>query len=396
MTPAVHTSGSPLRVAIFGASGHVGGTLVERLLARDCYDVRPIIHTPGNAWRLARRGIKLAQADLARRDQVRAAIAGCDIVVNCSFPSPEQMEPAVQCLVTESLAAGVKRFIHLSSVAVYGEHPLAEAELETAAPRAAKPLYGYYKLRQDEVVARAVRRGLPCVVLCPPNITGLNSRYLLEVLAAIERGTFALVDGGAAPCVLVDAANLAAAIELAFDKSSADGQRMFITDDEATTWRDVVDGLSPLADEGTAIGAITADDARRIVNTSHRGQTIRQAVGRMVALPEVKRILKGTPAIVRWARRGRRLSGWLPLGRGGKAPSRASRSGDGSAWSERLLAHQLRGVRHLCDRARSELGYAPEFSFAQSMENFRQWYAEYFGFGGDDWPLLAELRRAAR
>jgi len=53
------------RIAVVGASGFVGSTLVERLLARGDVEVVPFIHTSGNAMRLARRGIEAAIGRLA-------------------------------------------------------------------------------------------------------------------------------------------------------------------------------------------------------------------------------------------------------------------------------------------------------------------------------------------
>lgn len=383
------------RVAIFGASGHVGGTLVERLLARGTYDVRPVIHTAGNAWRLARRGIRLFQADLARREQIREVVAGCDVVVNCTYPPGEQMEPTIKNLTAECLAAGAERFVHLSSIAVYGEFPSSAAEHESAVERAPKRTYGFYKLRQDEIVERAARQGLPSVVLCPPNISGLNSRYLAEVLEALRRGTLPLVGDGTAPCVLVDVVNLAAAIELAFERGAADGRRMFINDDEPTTWRDVVDALWPIVGDAPPVGSIGVEEARRFVATQRDGYTLAQAARRIAGLGELKRVVKETPTLLRWARRCKQWSKYGPrrLRQVFEGGSRGASAATASpAWS-RLVAHQLRGVRHRCDRARQELGYRPELTFAQGMAEFRRWYATYCGFGGDEWRLLQELYR---
>ena len=52
------------RIAIVGASGFVGSTLVERLLAQAQDEVLPLIHSSGNAWRLARLSIDLPAVDL--------------------------------------------------------------------------------------------------------------------------------------------------------------------------------------------------------------------------------------------------------------------------------------------------------------------------------------------
>lgn len=383
------------RVAIFGASGHVGGTLVERLLERGNYDVRPIINTAGNAWRLARRGIRLWQANLAMPDQIREAIAGCDIVVNCAYPSGDQMESTVRNLTSACLAARVKRFIHLSSIAVYGEFPSKAAEHETAPDRAPNATYGYYKHRQDLIVEKAARQGLASIVLCPPNITGLNSRYVLEILDAFRRGTLPLVDDGKWPCALVDAVNLAAAIEFAFDRGTGDGQRIFINDDEPTTWRDVATALGPIIGDAPPIASITAEEARNVVANQREGYTIAQAARRVAGLVELKRIVKQTPTLLRWARRCKAWSRYGPrrLRAIFEPGGRVSSATPNSPPLSRLVAHQLRGINHRCDKARQELGYQPELTFEQSMSRFRAWYEAYTGYNSEAWPLLNELYR---
>jgi nucleoside-diphosphate-sugar epimerase len=382
-------------VAIFGASGHVGGTLVERLLARGGYDVRPVIRKSGNAWRLARRGVRLWSADLAHREQIREAIAGCDVVVNCSYPPGDQMESSVANLTAECLAANVRRFVHISSIAVYGEFPSLSSEHETAPDRAQKHTYGWYKLKQDEIVERAVRRGLPSVVLCPPNITGINSKYVFEIVEALRRGTLPLVGDGRATCVLVDVVNFAAAIELAFDRGSGDGQRIFINDDEPTTWRDVVDGLWPIVGDAPVVGTIAEDDARKFVSSQRDGYSVSQAMRKIAGISEIKRIVKQTPTLLRWARRCKRWSKYGPSSLRNVIEGGPRSAGVSSAAPSlsRLVGHQLRGVRHRCDRARQELGYRPEITFAESMASFCRWYEAYCGFGGDEWRLLSELYR---
>jgi NAD dependent epimerase/dehydratase family len=63
-----------MKVAVFGASGFVGSALVERLQQKGV-ELVPVIHTAGNAWRLARHGIPLRAVDLMSRAAVREAAA---------------------------------------------------------------------------------------------------------------------------------------------------------------------------------------------------------------------------------------------------------------------------------------------------------------------------------
>ena len=54
-------------------------------------------------------------------------------------------------LLRASVAARVKRFVHVSSVAVYGDNPPAAARYETAPTRKTGNDYGDLKLEQEEL-----------------------------------------------------------------------------------------------------------------------------------------------------------------------------------------------------------------------------------------------------
>ena len=107
-------------VAVVGASGFVGGTLVERLWADGGCEVRPLIHSTGGAGRLARHARPLTTVDVRLKDEVEEALAGCTHVVNCSRGSTEVMDLGLKNLLEVSAAQKVSRFVHLSSTAVYG------------------------------------------------------------------------------------------------------------------------------------------------------------------------------------------------------------------------------------------------------------------------------------
>ena len=387
-----------MKVAIFGASGFVGEATVARLSADDRYEVRPVIHTSGSAWGLARRGMRLWSADLGSREQLREAVRGCDAVVNCAWPPAGLMVPGLRNLMKTCLSEGIKRFVHISSSSVYGEPPPPESTSEDARPRPVKGTYPWYKLRQDQLVEQFHRKGLSSVVLCPPNISGPNSRYILMVLDALRDGSLILVDDGSLPCVLGDVTNLAAAIELALTAEGTDGRRMFVTDDEPVTWRDLVDALMPLADGAPAPDSITSAEAQAFLEAQGDDSlSLPQAVKAILRLPQTREALKRSALAQRMHRTARWATGWLPGKLAGRVKALMqgrgpiAQTGSCPSWSAQLVTHQLRKVRHSCDRCKSQLGYMPPLTFDGSMTDFRRWYEVLCGSGSKSWPLLREL-----
>lgn len=386
-----------IKVTVFGASGLVGRVLVERLSLHKDFAVRAVIHSSGNAWGLARSGMELTMASLASKEQIARAVEGTTHVVNCVRPHGDAVR-TTDNLLEVCRANNIQRLVHLSSIAVYGDPPAAESIHESAPPNVKKRSYGWAKLQQDRLIARAHRRGLSCVVLCPANITGMRSKYLLGILAALREGRLALVDDGRRPYCSTDVINLCAAIEAALTVSEADGRRIYINDGPGQTWRDLVDNLMELADGRPGPPSITEARARAIIARRPAGETslpdilkaivkdagIRDLVRRHPALGSLYRGLRSSGALLP-PRPHARLMRVLE-GRFGAFSSRPP-----SLFDAKLCKHQLRNLVPSTERARDLLGYAPPLSFAQSMAMFRAWYRQAHGYDDPAWALLRLL-----
>jgi nucleoside-diphosphate-sugar epimerase len=390
------------RIAVVGASGFVGSTLVERLLAGGRCEVRPLIHRAGSAWRLARLGIELKPVELLSRDALRTALEGCTHVVNCSRGPRTVMFDGLENLTEVCRSLGMQRLVHLSSVAVYGDPPPPESVHEDAPTNPVDGGYGWTKLRQDEIVQAACRRGLPSVVLCPPYIGGAYSMFILRLLWAMQEGRFALVDGGGLGCNLVDVQNLAQAIELGLFCEVGDGKRIFVTNDEPTTWRDIADALVPLVSGDGGVPSISEDEGRQLARaaTAPPRSTL-STLGRVVSSQETKALLREVALARRLYGIAQATTRWLPgamrerIDAAMRPPIRIERGTVSPDYDARLCGLQLRGVIHSCARARAVLGYRPEVSFARSMAVFRRWYEATHGWGSDFAALFQELNRTA-
>lgn len=386
------------RVAVLGASGFVGATLVERLLAGGRWDVVPVVHSSGNAWRVARLGLDLVSVDLLDETGVRQALAGCSHVVNCSRGDDKVMLKGLETLLAAARREDIERFVHLSSVAVYGDPPVAGSEREEAPTDPVRGSYGWVKLKQDGMVERAARAGLSAVALCPPNIGGPYSPYLLGILAALRGGRIPLVDGGSRPCNLVDVDNLAYAIELSLSAGPSDGRRLFITDHQHASWGQVAEELLPLLPTSAPQpGTVTAEDLARRVAAARPPQPsllrslkhlvssdMREVVRRDPLLARVDGLVRGSVALLGPAVESR-------LRRSIEGPAPIPRSRTGPAIELRLTAQQLRTVVHSPARAVETLGYRPPHTFSASMRAFRDWYRYTTGADSGFGDLYARL-----
>lgn len=143
----------PVKIAVTGASGFIGGVICRALRAAGD-DAVPIV----------RRACDLEGARIVsafEREPLRAALADCNAVVHAASVMHRRGAPlseyvALNVRGTEALLhaaedAGVKRFVFLSSVKIYGEGPFERVTEDT--PPASDPGYAGTKLDAERLIA---------------------------------------------------------------------------------------------------------------------------------------------------------------------------------------------------------------------------------------------------
>jgi nucleoside-diphosphate-sugar epimerase len=141
-------------------------------------------------------------------------------------------------MLIASQRAGVKRFVYISSVAVFGLP--AAGEITDESPRGpAGESYSDSKFGAEEAVWSFCRaRGLPFTILRPSCVYGPASPHWSVIpLKRIRKGKMPLIGGGRGTFNYVYIDNLVDAIVLACEDDRMLGQA-YIVSDGATTWRD--------------------------------------------------------------------------------------------------------------------------------------------------------------
>lgn len=236
------------RALVTGATGCVGGRLAERLAANEGVWVRGLVRNPSKAQRLQSVGIEVALGDLTCPDSLRAAVKGCQLVFHCAarvsdWGTPKEFyEVNVQGtahMLDAALAAGVERFVHISSIAVYGIK--AGPRTDESSPRhPCGDLYCDTKIEAERLAFRYYRElGLPVVVIQSSMIYGPHARICtVRPVEMIRAGLMALVSGGRGLCVPVYIDNLVDGIILATKHDGAVGEAFIISDGLNLTWKE--------------------------------------------------------------------------------------------------------------------------------------------------------------
>jgi nucleoside-diphosphate-sugar epimerase len=239
---------------VTGATGFIGGHLVERLVGTG-YQVRCLARRTSDTTFLERLDVEIAPGDLTDPISIGRAAAGADQILHCgALVSDWATVPEIRRVnvggtrhvMAAALQAGVARVIHVSSTDVYG-HPRGLRDIDEAQPPSRfSNWYSRTKLEAESEVRRAASTGrVQAVVLRPATIYGPGSVNVVgEIAKAVRARNMLLIDRGRAVAGLCYVENLVDAATLALSEGAAAGQTFNVTDGLDITWRRFVDDLA--------------------------------------------------------------------------------------------------------------------------------------------------------
>ncbi len=382
------------KILVTGASGFLGCRLVERLLIERNVSVRAMAHRPGQASRLARLPVEIIWSDITDQTQAAKAVEGCDFVVHCAYGAggSRSQNKKVTVKGTRILAecaadAGVRRFIHISTVAIYSYSPPDSVTETSPFVRSGDP-YCDNKIEAEEAIWNIMKKqGLPATILRTGNIYGpFSGPWTLQPLSHIREGIVSVVDGGHHLSNMVFVDNAVEAILLSIRKEKVIGEAFFVIDDEIT-WIALYQHYAEWL--GTkSLGSISSKEVRNLVKPSFL--TKLQLVGsdlwgnvfipilRYSAFRVAESVFLGPfasglwqsiPMSIREKFLGNQIEGEQPLPAKGEA---ISSNGKNLPPLGLLEVYSGRGV-FSNRKAKEILGYGPFVSFPEALKITKTW-----------------------
>ena len=207
------------RFLITGGAGFLGINLCRYLLARE----QEVVSLDIAGFDYPERHlIQEMRGDIRDRAAVEGAMAGVDIVIHAAAAlplySPEEIRTTdidgTRNVIDSAQKHGVKRFVHISSTAVYGmpdRHPQREDD-----PRVGVGPYGEAKMAAEDICFEFRDNGMIVSVLRPKSFVGPERLGIFAMLYewAHEGRGFPLLGDGSNRYQLLDVQDLCDAIYL--------------------------------------------------------------------------------------------------------------------------------------------------------------------------------------
>lgn len=203
------------RLFVTGASGLLGRALLPLLQRRG--DVRVTVLTRRPGFRVA--GVDVIEGDLCDHEPWEKAARAADVIVHAAgaMSADARSMDAVQLdatghLLDAAFVGAARRFVYVSSVAVYGDD--AHRSIDERARPLAQSAYARSKCEAEAMVRRAHEEGqFTTCALRPCPIVGVGAGHLAAGLAQlVTRSVVPLPDGGVRMLDLVDASDVARAV----------------------------------------------------------------------------------------------------------------------------------------------------------------------------------------
>jgi dihydroflavonol-4-reductase len=196
-----------MKIAVTGASGHVGTNLCQ-MLVQQGHQVKALVYN--NLTRIQNLPIEFIRGDITRKDDLVNLCKDCEAVIHLAgYISLQKYDPECSrinidgCvnLIDAAKKTGIRKIIHFSSIHAFNHEPLDETLDETRGLCLDSPIsYNQSKAAGQKIMMESSTRDLEIIILNPTAILGpldYSPSHLGQALLRFYRGDNAgIIPGG--------------------------------------------------------------------------------------------------------------------------------------------------------------------------------------------------------
>ncbi|MFQ5411656.1 MAG: NAD-dependent epimerase/dehydratase family protein [Phycisphaerae bacterium] len=310
-----------MEVLVTGGTGFVGSHLIEQLRAQGD-SVRTLVRPTSDRALVESLGAEIVVGDLDDFDSLCRACAGRETVyhsaarvemVGTEAEFQRTTVAGTERLLAAAGAAGVRRFVHLSSCAVY--HPALFATgriIDERTPTPQPPRwvpYGRAKLRAEQVVRETCSPEMEWTIVRLGYLYGPRNRTMRTyVEPAMRDSTMRIIGDGQNELAFVYVTDVVRAVALAGRCAEAAGQILIAGGNDRVTQQQYFDAMA----DGFGIPRITRRIPYRLAYFfGWLGERLVRGGSRQAVLRRSAIALTGLPQRLR-CDQTQRLLGWRP------------------------------------------------------------------------------------
>ena len=262
-----------MKILVTGATGKVGSRFVPRLIAKG-HEVSILVRDAAKASALAKFGAKVVIGDLYNTDTLPPAVEGIDTVIHLAalFRTFTDNEGIIKtnhagtvALANAAIAAGVKRFIFVSTGNVYSsgyQHPAREDDfVDINNPRA----YSSSKIAaEQELISLHKNTGFDVRVLRLGFVYGDKDPHIEEIIPLLKK----MKRHSGSRMHMVHHLDVAQALILLLHTDGLNGEIFNIADDAPITLYELADSVGKAADAFDPAEGPLNDPFEGILDTS--------------------------------------------------------------------------------------------------------------------------------
>lgn len=241
-------------ILITGGTGFIGSVLAERCAALD-HRVT-VLGQANNDWEARRardlqaKGVVVVLGSVLDQKLLASVTAGKDAIIHLAAAQHESDVDdsyfreinvhGTQNMLDAAIAAGVSRFIHGSTIGVYGN--AQKGPLDEESPTQPENIYGSTKLEGENLVREFDDR-IPTTIVRISETYGPEDKRLLPMFRYVAKGWFPLVGAGANMHQPIFVNDLADALIAILNNEAAFGETVILAGPAPVSTADMIDSV---------------------------------------------------------------------------------------------------------------------------------------------------------